>query len=212
MAHDAFIHTVTRPTATSPSLEADLQRFAKPRYQIRALRIFRDASNPEPVAHLWSGISEALASASHVIYLASPQAAASKGWRKEVEYWLTNRDVARLIIVVTDGDISWDDPSSDFDWERTTCMPRSIGSLRACRSIWTCDGAPQHRPVAAESALQRRRRTLAATLHGKSVEDMIMRKSFSIAERPASATSPSAHRDAVPRSIRRGGGCRAPAH
>ena len=157
------------------SLEADLQRFAKPWYQIRALRIFRDASNLNLSPNLWSGISEALASASHVIYLASPQAAASKWVEKEVEYWLTNRDVARLIIVVTDGDISWDDPSSDFDWERTTCMPRSASGrfsgvpfyldLRwARRSTDLSLQNPRFKDAVA---------LLAATLHGKSVEDMI---------------------------------------
>lgn len=176
MAHDAFIsYSHAADAVLAPALETALQRFAKPWYQIRALSIFRDASNLNLSPDLWNGISTALGGATHLVYLASPQAAASKWVGKEIEYWLTNRSIERLVIVVTDGAIEWDDAAKDFDWNVTTCLPRSAAGrfsgepfyldLRWARQ--STDLSLQHPRFKDAVAL------LAATIHGKPVEDMI---------------------------------------
>ena len=176
MAHDAFIsysHTADGGLATA--LESALQRFAKPWYRIRALSVFRDASNLNLSPDLWNGIAGALGQATHLIYLASPQAAASKWVGKELEFWLTNRERQRLLIVVTDGVIAWSDTANDFDWSLTTCMPR-LTAGRFSGEPFYLDLRWARRDT--DLSLQNPRfkeavALLSATLHGESVEDMI---------------------------------------
>jgi hypothetical protein len=61
----------------APALQRGLQRFAKPWYRSRALRIFRDETSLSVSAHLWTSICQALDASQFFILLASPEAAAS---------------------------------------------------------------------------------------------------------------------------------------
>ena len=96
------------PTTSSPRrLQAGLQRFAKPWWRRRAVRIFRDktslAANPE----LWSSITKAMDRSDWFILLLSPEAAASEWVNREIDYWLETKQASRIIPVVTDGAFSW---------------------------------------------------------------------------------------------------------
>jgi hypothetical protein len=51
--------------------------------------------------------------------LSVPTAAASKWGRREVEHWLVHRSPETLI-VLTDGEIGYDEARGNFDWSRTT--------------------------------------------------------------------------------------------
>lgn len=176
MAHDAFIsYSHAADADLANRLEAGLQRFAKPWYRVRQLRIFRDAANLNLTPNLWDGIVAQLGSASHLLYLASPEAAASKWVCKELEYWLTNKDRQKLLIVVTKGDIYWDDQSNDFKWDGTTCVPRQLSAAFAGEPFYldlrwarTDKDLSLQNPRFKEAIA-----LLSATLHGKSVEDMI---------------------------------------
>ena len=59
------------------ALQRGLQRFAKPWYRARALRIFRDEASLAASPHLWTSICEALDHSRFLILLASPWAASS---------------------------------------------------------------------------------------------------------------------------------------
>jgi len=61
-----------------PSVERGLERLAKPWYQRRALRVFRDDSDLAVTHALWSTIATALDQAEYFILLASPAAARSE--------------------------------------------------------------------------------------------------------------------------------------
>ena len=58
--------------------------------------------------------------------LASPDAGISKWVHREVEYWRKNRSADRLLLVLTAGEIAWQDAASDFDWEKTNALPRNL--------------------------------------------------------------------------------------
>ena len=176
MPHDAFIsYSHAADAELAKQLEAGLQRFAKPWYRVRELRVFRDAANLNLSPHLWDGIVEALGSASYLLYLASPEAAASKWVCKELAYWLTNRDRHKLLIVVTKGDVAWDEHVNDFNWNVTTCVPRDLSGAFAGEPFYLdmrwarteTDLSPRNPKFTEAIAL------LSATLHGRSVEDMI---------------------------------------
>src|ERR1043166_7815535 len=101
----------------APAIQAALHRFAKPWYRLRALRVFRDETTLALTPELWPAIEKALGSSEYFILLASPQAAASRWVRQELEWWLTNRSPQKLLLVLTDGEIHWSDAVGDFEWE-----------------------------------------------------------------------------------------------
>ena len=60
--YDAFISYSHRlDAAITARLQAELQRFAKPWYRVRALHVFRDQTSLAASPHLWTTIEEALA-------------------------------------------------------------------------------------------------------------------------------------------------------
>ncbi len=102
-------------------MQAGLQRFAKPWWKGRALRIFRDESSLSANPHLWSSITDALDTSVWFVLLLSPDAAESEWVNQEVEYWLDHKNSDRIIPVVTDGEFTWSE--TDFDLESTAAPP-----------------------------------------------------------------------------------------
>lgn len=132
MRYNAFIsYSHAANAGLAPALQSGLHRFARPWYRLRALRIFRDATNLSVSPGLWSSIEKELAEAEYFLLLASPEAAASPWIAREVDFWLTQRSPERLLIVLSDGEICWDQAAGDFDWARTTALPRRLsGAFR----------------------------------------------------------------------------------
>jgi WD40 repeat protein len=93
----------------APRLQAGLQRFAKPWWKRRAVRIFRDESSLAANPHLWSSITEALDDSSWFVLLLSEDAASSEWVGKEIEHWVEHKSSDRILPVVTDGDFHWVD-------------------------------------------------------------------------------------------------------
>jgi len=114
--YDAFIsYSHAADDLLAPRLQTALQRFAKPWWKRRALRIFRDESSLSANPHLWSSITNALDQSGWFVLLLSPDASASPWVNNEIEYWLEHQDPDRIIPVLTDGDFTWsgDDFVSD---------------------------------------------------------------------------------------------------
>ena len=110
LVYDGFIsYSHAADDLLAPRLQAGLQRFAKPWWKRRALRIFRDESSLSANPHLWSSITDALDASGWFVLLLSPDAAASAWVNNEVEYWLEHKDPDRIIPVLTDGDFTWFD-------------------------------------------------------------------------------------------------------
>ncbi|MFE5394364.1 TIR domain-containing protein [Streptomyces sp. NPDC056568] len=123
--HDVFIsysHQLDDGPATA--FQAAVEHFGRPFYRSRDLRVFRDKTNLSASPHLWADIEEALGQSAWLIVMASPKAAESAWVRKEIAWWLENRGSDRILIALTAGTIVWDAARSDFDWERTDCLPR----------------------------------------------------------------------------------------
>jgi WD40 repeat protein len=120
----SYSHAVDGKLA--PALQAGLQRFTKPWYRMRALRVFRDQAVLSASPGLWSSIERALVDSSAFILLASPEAARSTWVGREVAFWRGHKPLADFFIVVTAGEIVWDDVAGDFNWERTTALPSAL--------------------------------------------------------------------------------------
>lgn len=110
----------------APTLQAGLHRFAKPWYRLRAMRVFRDETTLATSPELWPSIESALEQSEFFLFLASPEAAQSYWVQKEFEFWLGRRSRDRMLIVLTDGELVWDRGARDFDWSKTTALPRGI--------------------------------------------------------------------------------------
>ena len=105
LTYDGFIsYSHAADDLLAPRLQAGLQRFAKPWWKRRALRIFRDESSLTANPHLWASIAEAIDDSGWFVLLLSPDAADSEWVNREVEYWVENKDPNRIIPVLTDGD------------------------------------------------------------------------------------------------------------
>lgn len=108
------------------SLQSSLSRFAKPWYRIRTMRIFRDKTSLSANPALWNSIEQALGQSEYFLFLASPASAKSPWVQNEIQWWLQNRSVDKLVLCLTDGVILWDNQTGDFDWEKTTAIPSSL--------------------------------------------------------------------------------------
>ena len=125
--YDAFIsysHAVDGTLA--PRLQSGLHRFAKPWYRVRALHVFRDQTSLTASPDLWDAIADALDASRWFILLASPEAAQSVWVNKEVERWLATKDPKRMLIVLTAGEVAWEDDGLRLDRARTTALPPAL--------------------------------------------------------------------------------------
>jgi hypothetical protein len=107
----------------APALERALHSLARPWYRFRLIHVFRDQTGLSANPALWGSIEAALASSEYFLLMASPEAARSKWVRQEVTWWLANRPIEKLFIILTDGTAEWNDTANDFDWSCTSALP-----------------------------------------------------------------------------------------
>lgn len=127
MLYKAFISYSTAADGKfAPALQSALHNFAKPWYKLRSIRVFRDATSLAATPELWPSIEAALNESEYFLLLASPQAAQSYWVDREVKWWLENRSIKKMFIVLTDGVLVWDRKANDYDWEQTSALPTSL--------------------------------------------------------------------------------------
>jgi WD domain, G-beta repeat len=115
--------------ALAPTLQTGLERFAKPWYRPRALRVFRDTTNLAANPGLWTSIEEALAASAWLVLMASPEAARSQWVNREVEWWLAHKPPQRLLVVLTDGEFAWADDTGSGAGARAALPPALRGAF-----------------------------------------------------------------------------------
>lgn len=128
--YDAFIcYSHGSGAALARALQTGLERFAKPWYRPRALRVFSDTTsltaNPGP----WSSIEKALASSTWLVLMASPDAARSEWVNREIGWWLANKSPHRLLVVLTEGDFVWNEDAEPNDGATAALPPALRGAF-----------------------------------------------------------------------------------
>ena len=88
--------------------------------------MFHDESALSANPGLWSSITDALDESEWFVLLASPDAAQSEWVNREVEYWCTHKDPARVLPVVTEGEWAWDGAAGGFDMALCTAVPLAL--------------------------------------------------------------------------------------
>ncbi len=130
--YDAFLsYSHAADDRLAPAIQSGLQRLAKPFYRRRALNVFRDKTGLAAGPALWRTIEAALERSDYFILLASPESAHSEWVEKEVGWWLQHRGSDKLLVVLTGGELAWDDTRGDLDWQLTSALPDLLhGALR----------------------------------------------------------------------------------
>jgi len=137
VAYDAFISYSHRVGGRlGPALRDALHDFGKPWYRLRNMRVFCDRSSVTPNESLWEAIATALQGSATFVLLASTAGARSPWVQREVRTWQAQRPRRPLFIVVTDGEVVWDDDAGDFDWQRTTALPESLRGWFRDEPLW----------------------------------------------------------------------------
>ena len=176
MKYDGFIsYSHAADGLLAPGLQSALHKLAKPWYKARALRVFRDETDLSASPGTWPSIERALKRSGQFILLASPRAASSKWVQQEIEFWLRERDLDSLVIVLTEGELRWDDAMSRFDLERTDAIPNTLaGAYRAEPLYVDLRFARSEDDLSfANPEFKQRIVPIAAKLHGKSPADLV---------------------------------------
>jgi WD40 repeat protein len=131
LRYNAFIsYSHGADKSLAPALERGLKRFAKPWHQRQALRVFRDETDLSAAPQLWSLIKQALDHSEFLILLASAAAAKSAWVDREISYWLETKTPEKLLIVLTDGTLTWDATRGGFDPLTSQAAPaRLLGTF-----------------------------------------------------------------------------------
>jgi hypothetical protein len=174
--YDAFVsYSHAGDGELAPALQAGVERFAKPWYRARALKVFRDETSLSADPGLWSAIELALSRSSWFVLMASPDAAASPWVNREIRWWLEHRSVKRLLIVVTSGALHWDEGAGDFDWTRSTALPAALRGAFDEEPRWVnCPWLESSERVSrANPDLQQVVADLAAAIHGMAKDELV---------------------------------------
>ncbi|KAA5824467.1 TIR domain-containing protein [Algibacter amylolyticus] len=175
MKYNAFLsYNHTQDTDLGTSLEKALEKFAKPTFKRRALEIFRDANDLPLASDLGDKIRVGLEGSDYFICMANKRYAQSKWCQREVEYWLEHKTIEKFIIVLTEGDILYNEDTNDFDWDVTTALPKSLSGAFKGEPFYVDfrDLDPEEELHLDNPKFRSRLVLLAATLHGKSVGAM----------------------------------------
>ncbi len=125
--YDAFIsYSHTADGRLAPAVQNGLQRLARSWRSVRALKVFRDETGLSVNPHLWTSIQEALEHSRYFVLMASPEAARSEWVNREVESWLTEMPGDRILPVLTEGELVWDEAANDFDHDASTAIPPAL--------------------------------------------------------------------------------------
>ncbi len=175
MTYDGFIsYSHAADGKLAPALQRALHRVAKPLFKLRALHVFIDKESLFANPALWPTIEKALSESKHFLLVASPESARSPWVIREVQWWITNRPIDKQLIVPTDGELVWDTNNADFDWDKTTALPRIISGCYADEPLWvdlrwakTTSGLSLRHSQFRAAVLD-----LAAPMHGKPKEEL----------------------------------------
>lgn len=173
--YDAFMsysHKVDEPVVRA--LQLGLERFSRPWYKPRILRVFRDRTNLSASPQLWSTIERALANSKWLIVMSSQESAQSPWVEREIGWWLAHRDIRRILLVLTNGQLVWNGRTSRWD-EMSNAVPPILRAwmrqepfwqdLRRLRKIGSVDKD--------DPALQDCVARIAAALQGRPLDELV---------------------------------------
>lgn len=131
--YDGFISYCTAADREfAPKIQDGLEKLAKPWGARTALDIFQDIDDLAATPDLEAAFKSLFSESQTLVFLASPGAAASEWCNDEVAYWIRNRPPEHLVVVLTDGTLSFDkNADHPIAFERSTAAPPAFAELTA---------------------------------------------------------------------------------
>jgi hypothetical protein len=175
---DVFIsYSHKRDVELASALENGLRGVVRTAWKRRpGARVFRDTTSLAATSDLGGAIKAALASSRYFLYLASPAAAESRWVRAEIGYWREHHSMDTFLLALSDGSIAWDTERGDFDWDRSTALPREqLSGAFSAEPLWVDLRKVRQTSaysMAPGSAFRDRVVTLAAPLHGMHKDEL----------------------------------------
>jgi hypothetical protein len=129
--YDAFLsYSWEADGKVAPVIQSLIQGFLRPWYKLRAKTVFRDLSCLPAGSSLKAELFERLDRSKHLIVLASPKAAVSRGMEIEGQYWFTRPRSGQVLIIVTSGTCE--------TWEeiRTRLLPPAVRDNLTSEPLW----------------------------------------------------------------------------
>lgn len=172
--YDAFVsYSHAEDRGVAQRLRAGVEMYAKPWYRPRALRIFLDVSSLAAEPALWPSVERALSSARWFVLVSSPSAAGSKWVDREIRWWLANRPAERLLVVVADGKLAWDEDANDFDVVASTALPPALRGAFPEAPRWVrVPPSASEKAEPSEAEMHEAVVAVAARIHGTTPEEL----------------------------------------
>jgi tetratricopeptide (TPR) repeat protein len=171
--YDAFIsYSHSGDMLIASRLQSQMQRLGKPWYLRRALRIFRDDTSLSATPGLAPSLEVALGQSRFLVLLASTESARSRWVSGETLFWLKNKTTDSLLIVLTSGDLSWDERAGDFSWSDQTPLPSNLKGKFRSEPRWVDLRAFRDATLSADKLLPAAA-DLASAIHGIPKEDLL---------------------------------------
>ncbi|MEO3816534.1 hypothetical protein [Plantactinospora sp. B24E8] len=163
-----------RDKQLAKALEHGLKHLARPWARRPIIRVFRDTTSLSANHDLWSSILGELQESRYFIYLASPEAAASRWVRREIDFWVANRPMEHFLIAVSAGTLVWDPDANDFDWSRTDALPPTLRGRFPAEPLWVDLAVARlgEKYSLRQGEFRDAVATLAAPLHGRTKDDL----------------------------------------
>ncbi|MFF4578455.1 toll/interleukin-1 receptor domain-containing protein [Streptomyces sp. NPDC001373] len=136
--YDAFIsYSQQRDEPLADGLQEGLEKLLRKGWRRRrTLKVFRDCTSLAASSDLPGSIRAALDNSRYLVLVGSPEAAASPWVRQELALWRAGRSMDHLLLAYTAGEIVWDRTRRDFDWARTTAIPRELSGAFTAEPLW----------------------------------------------------------------------------
>ncbi|MGY5074573.1 toll/interleukin-1 receptor domain-containing protein [Streptomyces griseus] len=175
MERDGFIsYSHARDRELAQALQRGMHGLARPWTRRQVISVFRDTTSLSANHDLWSSILGELQRSRYFIYVASPEAAASRWVQKEIRFWLDNRSPDRILIAVGSGTVHWDPSAGDFDWSRTTALPRMLEGVFRAEPLWVdlAEVRRSRKYSLRQAEFRSAVAALAAPLHGRGKDEL----------------------------------------
>ncbi len=119
-----------------PRLRHVIEKQSRPWYKPPRIRAFLDATGVSIGPELWGKIEAGLARSDWLVVLASPEAKSSLWVDREIEWWLERKSVHTILLVVTAGQLVWDERRGDWDPELSTALPPRLAGKFEQQPVW----------------------------------------------------------------------------
>ncbi|MDQ8707157.1 TIR domain-containing protein [Streptomyces sp. LHD-70] len=119
-----------------PHLQRAIEKQSRPWYKPPRIRAFLDASGVSIGPQLWGKIESGLARSEWLVVMASPESRDSSWVDREIEWWLKHRSVDTILLVVTAGQLVWDEQRGDWDAELSTALPARLSGRFEQQPVW----------------------------------------------------------------------------